>query len=225
MKFVKAGAMCLTTLVLVVMVSISVAATPGNWDGGKQTQTYGYGHENKLVQSKNVDFSTSFTLEELADSPLVEYVPLEVLIELIPSEILDNLDPNTTVGLDVDGKLCVVMVEKHRCGATSVCLNAVWQGTIAINISGLPEIVLDIKMAQLQLSAVIPDDAPEALDLKATLHVHGKAIIGGASGEVLDIRHQAVLCIDDGEITKLKISPCHCYWHCHGYWHCHKPCR
>lgn len=208
------------TLMLMAVVAFSATATASAC--GPSYAAKG-GDCNKAVQCKDVNLSVSFTLEQLADTPLV------ALVDLVPpdiQEVLATLDPNTTVSLDINGKACYNLVEKSRCGSTAVCLNLVWHGTIVIDISGMPEIVLDIRVAELQASAVIPKDSPEALDLTANLCIIGKATVGGASGEALDISSHVQLCIDDGNVTKLKVDPIHpCYHFCHPCQPCSKSWR
>jgi hypothetical protein len=78
-----------------------------------------------------------------------------------------------------------------------------WHGSIALTIGDGPELVFDLKNAQLKVSGSVPASM-ENLDLKVNFHINGQLLVDGTD-IALDLSTHVLLKINDGQLTSFKI--------------------
>jgi hypothetical protein len=148
----------------------------------------------KMVEERDIDVTSSFTLQELASSELVA---------LLPPDVLGTIDPQTEVTIHLDGMLHVNALAWEKKDALDIDAHVAWHGSIVLQIGEGPELAFEFKNAQLKVSASVPSSQQD-LDLKVNFHINGQLSVDGVEAG-LDLSTHVLLKLNDGQITSFKL--------------------
>jgi hypothetical protein len=180
----RIGSYLAVVLISLSMTSVAVAATQEN---------------PKFVLTKNIDETFSFRLMDLADPDLAW------VLELVPEEWLEDpaIDPEALITVNLDGKVHVNALINEGAESTWAKVHLVWHGIIGVQIEGMPQMVLDLKNAQLLVEGYLPNGDLETMDMKVNFHING--VLTGDEVVEIDIGTHLLMQIQGGEITQFKI--------------------
>lgn len=124
----------------------------------------------------------------------------------IPEDILMQLASIDEITIHLDGMAHVNLMISEKKGEMDVKLQAFWHGTICIQATDMPDILLDFKNAQLMLHVTMACGSGE-IDINANFHTNADMTIGCESESmVLDLDIHVKLLVQDGELKNLKIG-------------------
>ncbi len=199
MKYAKFGACFAFALLLIAVfaVPISACSSGGSSSGGNGGSDHCHKKVPKFEFTKNIDYSYTTTLTELAATGMVDEKYYPTILAQLPT----GIDQNTEFTVHVKGVLSGCGTMKDKCQGANYDLRVTFDGSIDLLIYTNVVASLDIT-AQLQVKAYVADDLSE-FQVKACGSVRADVYVMGE--KVGYIKSCISMCADE---TELEMRAC-----------------